>query len=114
MALDSLVFTYPHFTVTLRPTINVPERGCYLGGVPVDVAFPSGFKKSGYLVYDRGKGVFITALTDFLEKSIDWNDPATDQQFVRDCNTYRLEISKLFSQLYSAGHITESEQGRFA
>ncbi|MBS3147631.1 hypothetical protein J4219_01980 [Candidatus Woesearchaeota archaeon] len=108
MGLDALVFSYPEFTLKLKSEISFPERGMFLGAVPVEFSFPSGHQAKGALTYDTGKGKFFPTLTDFFSPKIDFNDPNVDRRLIENCNTYRLEISRAFEFIYGAGLVKES------
>ena len=107
MGLDAIVFSYPEFTLKLKPEISFPERGMFLGAVPVELSFPAGHNSNGALIYDTGKHLFFPTLPQFFPPT-DFSTPACGQQLAQNCNTYRLEMSKAFELIYCAGLVKES------
>lgn len=101
MSLEkTLLFRFPDVTVQFKPEL-IQSGGGYLPlcSVKVKLVFPSGVQKEGDLCYDLDKRVFITALTDLWEYSVDWNDPNCDMEMVKHCDTYRLELSRVIDAL---------------
>ena len=101
MTLEGLVFDAEGgVKVELKLELVVDsDLGSFLASVPVKVTY-QGKIKDGYLTYDKGKKIFITALTDFFHEATSYN------------HQHVLEIAKTYTDLLADGRVKVKEEFR--
>ena len=110
MTLDKLVFEFKDIKLELTPKFEPGTGKFFLRLVPVKISFNNSgeiHERKGYLRYDVGKKIFITALTDYLFPGKDWSTyPSSD---LERYFSYQQIINQTFRVLDILGLVREGE-----
>lgn len=105
MGLEKLFFEYPDVNIEISSQLKKHEKQALpLYWTEAKLTFPSGSQTKGELVFDSQIEVFITALTDYWERYLDFNAPE-DFGLINRSAEYCSDMGETFKILLKSGKI---------